>query len=273
MPSQTRFVNNVISAEWTDPANAFADDSLCTYTKTDLAVNTYNFINNPFTIPAGATITGLSIRIRWGGDGGDQVYFWVTDANGQNRFKAGTSPVAGCADAVLAEAGGDGDDWGGDWTPAHVNSADLIQWFRYIKVGKANFMYVDFVEITFYYTVPGVPYSVNVRLMGTVIAPYSAPVRNIGTIIAPFSALVRLIGSVYRSYSAQARLIGTVLLPFSARVRNIGTIIISYSALVRLVGTVIASYSVQVRNIGILIPRVVVAKCHAELKAIRRRIF
>ncbi|MBA7695157.1 hypothetical protein ES703_103779 [subsurface metagenome] len=89
---------------------------------------------------------------------------------------------------------------------------------------------------------------------------------------SPYNVRFAFLTMPPQPFSTQTRLIGTVIAPYSVQVRNIGTVIAPYSALVRLIGTVIASYSVQVRNIGIICPRVV-AKCHAELSALRRRIF
>ena len=149
---QTRHVNNVIESEWTDPENAFLENGLCTFTKTDVAPSYYNFINNPFTIPAGVTINGLYVLLRWGGDGDDRLHMWLTDASGSNRLKGGAVALAGCADAKLAAAGGEDDLWGGTWTPDHINSANFVLWFRYAKTAKANFLYIDFLKVTVYFS-------------------------------------------------------------------------------------------------------------------------
>lgn len=155
MASQTRLVNNTVNSQWANPDNAFTDNDLCTSTSTDADVNTYDFTNDPFTIPAGATIDGLYGLFRWGGDGGDIFQIWLKDVLGVSRGYQGAPTVHGCADAVLATAGGVADLWGGTWTPAHINSADFQCWIRYYATAKANTMYIDFVEITVYYT-PGV---------------------------------------------------------------------------------------------------------------------
>ena len=163
MVEQTRYVNKVLLGEWANPANAFADDDACTSTSTNGNENHYDFTNNPFTIPAGATITGLLMRVRWGGDGNDRFISWLKDALGVDRLSAGTPSVHGCADAVLASVGGDGDLWGGTWTPAHINSGNFICGIRYDSTGKAGTMYIDFIYVTVYYTAPPVSDSIDLK--------------------------------------------------------------------------------------------------------------
>ncbi|GAH28619.1 unnamed protein product, partial [marine sediment metagenome] len=113
--SQTRFVNNTVDSQWDNPDNVFAENNLCTSTSTTAEVNTYDFTNNPFTIPADATITGLYVILRWGGDGNDTFQLWLKDAVGVSRGGEGQPPVHGCVDASLAYMGGDGDLLGGTW--------------------------------------------------------------------------------------------------------------------------------------------------------------
>lgn len=152
MASQTRAVNNTLHGGWANPDNAFLDDDQCTSTKDDMYNNRYNFINNPFSIPAGATINGVQLRIRRSGDGGDILWIFLTDANLSGRLRVDTPPSANCANAVMAVGGGPTDLWGGVWTAEHINSADFECEISYLSNGKANFMYVDYIEVTIYYT-------------------------------------------------------------------------------------------------------------------------
>lgn len=149
---QTRLVNNVVLGEWEEPANAFLEDDQCTFTTTAGAENHYNFINDPFTIPAGVTITGLYLLFRWGADGEDFMYARLVDATLSVRSKWGVPGVHGCVDAELAAGGGDGDLWGGTWTPEHINSAAFECRICYYKTGKPNPLYIDFLEVTVYFT-------------------------------------------------------------------------------------------------------------------------
>lgn len=153
MASQTRSVNNTVSSAWANPDNAFAEDDLCTSTSTDAAYNTYNFINNSFTIPAGTTITGLKALFRWGGDGDDVFRITLKDVLGARVGGEGAASVHGCADASLASIGGDGNLLGGTWTPAHINSASFECQITYKKSAKGATMYIDYIEITVYYAV------------------------------------------------------------------------------------------------------------------------
>lgn len=149
--SQTRLVNNIISAEWTNPANAFFEDDLCTYTKIDGADSYYNFINNPFTIPDDATINGIRAEWRWGGDGNDWFTLALKSASLVWTKAYGQPPDVGCADAVLIGAGGPTNKWGATWTPAHINSGNFVCWFLYEKSGRANFIVIDYMELTVWY--------------------------------------------------------------------------------------------------------------------------
>lgn len=149
--SQTRLVNNIISAEWENPANAFVEDDFCTYTKTDGDSSYYNFINNPFTIPEDATINGLRAEWRWGGDGNDYFTLALKDANLVWTKAYGPPPEVGCSDAVLIGAGSPTNLWGATWTPVHINSANFVCWFLYTKSGKANFLNIDYMELTVWY--------------------------------------------------------------------------------------------------------------------------
>jgi len=156
MASQKRSVNNLVAHQWTNPSNAFTEDNLCTYTNVDGEVNTYNFINNPFSIPLGAIIDGIEVRTKRGGYDNDDYYMIkLKDKNGVIREKTGTAQIADggvCSGCKHETLGSPTDLWGGTWTATHINSTNFRLLLYYLKTGKANYFYVDHIEVTVYYT-------------------------------------------------------------------------------------------------------------------------
>ncbi|MBA7491392.1 hypothetical protein ES702_01937 [subsurface metagenome] len=81
----------------------------------------------------------------------DWFTLWLKSATLVWTRAYGQPPEVGCADAVLIGAGGPTNLWSATWTPAHINSANFVCWFEYSKSGKANFLNIDFMELTVWY--------------------------------------------------------------------------------------------------------------------------
>ncbi len=121
MPSQTRRCQNVVTVNgvWTDPNNIIkGNEGVCATTSDDAAFLELNFLDagTPFTIPAGASITGIGVVVKGGGDGGDWIDLYVRDDTLAmlGPIRNGNAAAANCGvTAEQAEAGGDGERWGG----------------------------------------------------------------------------------------------------------------------------------------------------------------
>lgn len=152
--SMTKAVNNTVSSAWTNPNNAFTLDSVCTSCNVNGAVNIYNFINNPFTIPSAATINGFEVKVYRACITNDKYNLELKDPT-TFRLKNGTAGgVGSCANRTLETLGSPTDLWGGTWTPDHVNSSSFQVRLTQVKATAQDTTYVDYIEVTVYYTAP-----------------------------------------------------------------------------------------------------------------------
>lgn len=152
MASQTRSVDNIVSAEWVDPNQAFTENGLCTHFATKNGANVYNIINTPFTIPEGVTIDGIEVKTIRGTDADDYYTIELQTKAPAWKLKNGTSYQAVCADGAPETLGGAMDLWDGSWDAVHINSSSFQVRITFKASGKANTIYVDHIEITVYYT-------------------------------------------------------------------------------------------------------------------------
>lgn len=152
MASQTRSVCNTISSAWADSDNAFSEDDLCTSTKGNGDQNVYNFSGNPFTIPGGSVIDGVTVKTVRGGDVNDYYTIELQDTDPSWILKTGTAYLGSCASGLAEILGGAADKWSGNLTQSHINSASFQVRLTYEKTAKANFFYVDHIEVTVYYS-------------------------------------------------------------------------------------------------------------------------
>lgn len=152
MSFQIRAVNNVVSGAWTNPNNAFVSDGVCTSTSTKDAQNVYNFINNPFSLPSGATINGIIVKTKRAGDADDYYTIELQDKVPAWKLKTGMKYQNTCAGSITEFIGSSLDAWGGTWDAEHINSANFQVRLTFKATGKANPFYVDYIEVTVYYT-------------------------------------------------------------------------------------------------------------------------
>ncbi len=155
MASQTRSLDNTVSAEWANPDYAFAENDLCTTAAGDGDQSVYNIINIPFTIPSGANIDGIEVKTIRATDENDYYEIELQDKIPAWKLKTGTSNLAVCADAAPETLGSPTDDWGGSWDAGHINSSSFQIRLTYQKVAKSNTPSVDHIEVVIYYTEAG----------------------------------------------------------------------------------------------------------------------
>lgn len=154
MASQTRSVNHYDVAGWDTPENAYSENDLCTFPSAEI-FQVYNFTNNSFSIPAGATIDGIEVKTIRGGDENDIYLIELQDKIPAWKLKTGTAYQATCANGIGETLGDPNDLWGGSWDAAHINSSSFQLRITWSKVSKGNPFYVDHIEVTVYYTMLG----------------------------------------------------------------------------------------------------------------------
>ncbi|MHC3128744.1 MAG: hypothetical protein IBV52_01525 [Candidatus Bathyarchaeota archaeon] len=156
LASQTKYVQYFDEAGWWYNAlRAWSRDGQCTYTDVEGTTVIYNFQFEPFSIPVGATITGIEVLTQRAGDTDDYYEIGVEDKDAVTRWKTGTAHDGGetpCINATDEILGNPTDLWGGSWIPEHINSTGFQVSLRYRKAAKANEFHVDYLEVTVYYT-------------------------------------------------------------------------------------------------------------------------
>ena len=155
MASQSRNVDTVGTGTWNNATNATgAHDGNCADTASDGAQQIW--IATGFTIPSGATIDGIEIIVHCAGDGDDDVDTEVSDTGGvsdwgdiQSILNQGGTNCAGAADVTK---GGSTDLWNTSWAWNVINGNGVYVRLTFMRSGKANSWFVDFINVTVYYT-------------------------------------------------------------------------------------------------------------------------
>ncbi len=165
MATQTKFVglgedsDAVGSDPWGNPGNITADDGLtadCGLT----SASTSHYLKgtmagNEFTIPAGATIDGVTVSVQRSNDGFDVIkdsaVRLVKGGAVVGDNKADTATDWGGVEAVV-NYGGASDLWGVALTDADVNASDFGAAFSAASPGGGDSAYVDYISITIHYT-------------------------------------------------------------------------------------------------------------------------
>lgn len=161
-PTNSSSVSQSGDDVWANPSNANASDGANASSSCDGSLIGYTDILKTlgygFSIPAGATIHGITVEIRQKAD------TTPTELQGiVALYKAGV--VAGSGDATplltatatTVTLGGPSDLWGTTWTPAEINAADFGVYFHVsqnLSSGGDN-CYVDFIRVTIDYTPAG----------------------------------------------------------------------------------------------------------------------
>jgi hypothetical protein len=158
MSSQGPFpTTDVSSIAWNNPANAGADDGVYADKTVFSAGQTTNQLacrGFGFSIPTGAIVQGIKTTIKRKADANPgfedlNVFLLVAgSAAGSNKAIAGNWSTSD----VYVDYGGTTDTWGRAWTPAEINDSLFgIVLTALCNVGGST-AFVDYVEITVYYT-------------------------------------------------------------------------------------------------------------------------
>ena len=169
---QVKFVGTASSIgagqeHWNNPANVTADDGVYSL----LAMKIKNgdttkellakMSGNKFTIPAGATINGITVTIEMSdtqAGGGEDLEIFIIKAGsttGTNQDRGCSQP--GCWNQALDTItwGGAANLWGTTWTAADINASDFGVSIRAESPNNVFFQpQVDYVQITITYTFP-----------------------------------------------------------------------------------------------------------------------
>ena len=139
---------------WTNPANASAsDNSYATVSLGNMQQSDYLQITDfNFNIPAGATITGIEVRVKRKASANSQIKddSVLLMKNGA----IGTTNKAGTVTWTISDAtityGSSTDLWGDTWTASDINNAGVA--FAAQGTSTATTASVDYVSMTVYYT-------------------------------------------------------------------------------------------------------------------------
>lgn len=147
---------------WVNPTNASSDNA--TYTTSSLLGNDTHYLkclDGGFSIPAGATITGVVVEVDVRDTTGqvtDKVVSLVKGGtvSGDNKFDG----AAWSAADTIHTYGTSTDLWGLSLTPADVNSSTFGVVFQAENTGSIASAQVDYVRMTVHYNLP--PFSQSV---------------------------------------------------------------------------------------------------------------
>lgn len=162
-PSNCTNVAGIGTLPWLTAANAISsNNAFSTISLNDLQVSNYlRCTGYGFAIPAGATITGISVNVERKASNTNSVrdaaMRLVKDAAGAPAIQAtDRSTLTNYTTADVVEAhGGAVDLWGGAWTSADINSTNFGAAFAAQKpgtAGGARTVSVDHMSITVHYT-------------------------------------------------------------------------------------------------------------------------
>lgn len=147
---------------WTNPANAVSsNNSYSTASVDGTATNYLRCTNYGFTIPAGATINGITVNVERRSsstaDGGSRdAAMRLVKGGVIGATDRATATMYPTADAYEAH-GGATDLWGANWMPSDINTANFGAAFAATKpnaAGAAHTISADHIQITVDFT-PG----------------------------------------------------------------------------------------------------------------------
>lgn len=150
-----------------NPSNAIADDSAFAsfQTSSDLEL-----INHGFSIPAGATITGIQLKIdakATSPSGFPGFNFRLSWNNGDDLTIYDSIDLTGVSTETTFYAGGETDTWGRTWSPSDFNDGNFVVWIEGFKA-LATSVDIDCVYVNVYYTVSSASASLSPSLSPSV---------------------------------------------------------------------------------------------------------
>ncbi|BCB25402.1 hypothetical protein SKTS_02880 [Sulfurimicrobium lacus] len=164
-PTTCSNVTGTGSLAWGSPGNALANDtSYATVSLNDSQVSNYlQCTGYGFTIPAGATINGVTVNVeRMATNSGIQDAAMRLVRAGTIQSTDRSTTTAYPTTSAYEAHGGAADLWGGSWTVADINNANFGAAMAAAKPGStggARTASVDHIEITVTYTPPAAPFS------------------------------------------------------------------------------------------------------------------
>jgi len=154
-PTAGASVDRAAATAWTNPGNVVSDNA----TDATAAVPTDYLVTSAygFSIPAGATILGVTVRVEASETGsGTSTYVPQLHSNTTpTLIGAAKSPVTvSGATKVISSNGGVADLWSATLTPAIVNDAGfgVSLW----STDTTNTLAIDFITIAIEYEIPSV---------------------------------------------------------------------------------------------------------------------
>lgn len=152
-----RTAGTASGTNWSNPGNTtISDDARAIYNST--AQNPLLLTNFGFTIPAGATINGITVTREGGGDGSNvprrryQMALMKDGSNIAGTEKTGLNLPQTTEDTV--DVGSATDLWGTTWTSTEINSTNFGVQIRDNDT-TANGIFFDYIAVTITYTPAG----------------------------------------------------------------------------------------------------------------------
>lgn len=143
------------TVNWTNPGNAAVSDDIyaTVVTNSDETSNLLAITNFGFTIPAGATIDGIELRVEGKVTGGSGITPFSVTKNGTVAAVVYADQLWTGTDTTFTR-GGPTNLLGTTWTPAEINATTFgIVIYSYTEAGQpARTASIDFGSITVYYT-------------------------------------------------------------------------------------------------------------------------
>lgn len=160
-PSSCQNTAGIGTQAWSNPGRAVSsNDSYATASVDDNQVTNYlECTNYGFSIPAGATINGITVNVERNTSAGSNVLDAdVLLIKGGVRGSTDRATATAYTTTDVTEAhGGSSDLWGATWTPAEINASNFGVAFVAQKsgtTGKARTVSVDHISVTVDYTLP-----------------------------------------------------------------------------------------------------------------------
>lgn len=166
-PGTTGNSNDIGTVSWSNDDRVVSINH--SYATVTLTAETSKFLkctNFGFSIPTGATITGIQMEVVGQWNTGSSGQWWTLDyiriVKG-NTIKSTnyTADIEGSND-TYAYVGGDGELWGETWTPSDINSSGFGVAIATYTAGGPNKISLDFIGLKVYYTTESGDYNVDI---------------------------------------------------------------------------------------------------------------
>lgn len=151
--------SNLNVLHWTNPGNVTAEDgTLATLTGDGASsADTLDSFGFGFSIPAGATITGILVEAKLKSSDATWKTFVNLFVDASTHTTAATSKTNGATTTTLAwtSFGSSSDTWGRTWTPTEINGANFGPIIGFsATLGNTVVASIDAIRVTVYYTSP-----------------------------------------------------------------------------------------------------------------------